>query len=356
MALIFADGFDSYSATADLVSKFDYNSSATYNTFAATGGRFGGGALQCSRDDHFVDKVIPLTGGTPGTDDLFISFSLKMDSFALESYAGIMFLSQSSNMGGGSLTTIGDGLGIRVNAGVFQVLRAGSTVIATGSYVMSVDTWYRIEMQIATDNSSGVFKLKINETLDIDFTGDTHDAGQDGINVVKFGGQSVSANAYYDDIVIYSKDGVAPNDFLGDLRIETIRPNGAGANTDSTPSAGSSYECVDDSGMHDGDSTYVSLSTAADYDLYDVGALSFTPETVHAVVTNVVCRSDGTSPRTLRGKVKHGSTEGNGTTRDVPYGSDYRTLQDCFYQNPDTTSAWLAADIADLQIGQEVVA
>jgi hypothetical protein len=351
MALIFADGFDSYSATADLLTRYDAVGSSTYVNFSPTGGRFGGGALVINNDDYFCDKIIPLTGGDPGVNDLFVTFSVMMEDLTQEGSAGFIVFSQDGFIGFGTALFL-NGVILLVSGGVLKVYR-GSSFIATGSYPITTDTWYRIEVRLSIHNSAGQVEIKVNGSSDIYFSGDTYDSGLAGINVVKFGAQSEDGNTYFDDVVIYSLEGDAPNSFLGDLRIATIRPDGDGDSSDSTPLSGDRYTNVDDTAMHDGDSSYVAMGLD-DEDLYTVGALPYTPAAVYAVVTNVACRADGTTPRTIRGKVKSGTTEGNGEDRPVAYGSSYKTVQNCFALNPDTTAAWTASDIDTLQIGQEV--
>jgi hypothetical protein len=342
---------DSYSATADITDKFDSNSNTSENTFDATGGRYGGGAILCEDQDEWVDKVIPLSGTTGTTDELFVAVSFKVTSLTAVSSRGFMGFSQNGDVGGITAVQI-DGLWLRINAGNIELYR-GSSLIATGSITLSVDVWYRLEIRIVIHGSTGVFQLKINETLDIDFSGDTDDNGALGINVVKLSHQSTVGITSWDDLVIYNSGGAAPNDFLGDMRIETLRPTGAGDSSDSTPSAGTRHEAVDDSGGNDGDSTYVSMDTN-DEDLYAMGDLSFTPSAVYAVVTNVVCRADGSTPRVLRGKVKTGTTEGNGMNKEVPFGSNYKTLQDYFPVDPDTATSWTESGVNGMQVGQEV--
>lgn len=351
MAIIFADGMDSYTATADITTKFDNNSDLTDNTFSSTGGRFGGGVIVCSDDGQWVDKIIPASGTAVTTDELFVSFSYKISNLTLNSSHGVWGFSQNGEVGAITPTVL-DGLHCRINGSQIQLMR-GTALIATGTFTFVADTWYRIQVRLVIDPSSGIFQIKVNDTLDIDFSGDTDDAGPHSVNVIKLGHQSTTGASYYDDIVIHNSAGSSPTSWLGDLRIETLRPDGAGDSSDSTPSTGTRHEAVDDSGVNDGDTTYVAMGLN-DEDLYTASNLSFTPTTIHSVVTNVVCRADGTTPRKIRGKVKTSSTEGNGTAKDVFFGSVYRTVQDSFPTDPTTATAWTETGVNGMQIGQEV--
>jgi len=352
MAIIFADGMDSYTATADLTAKFDNNSDVIDNTFNSTAGRFGGGAIVCADDGQWLDKIIPPTGSAVTTDELFVSIAASFSDLTFSTSQGFLGFSQNGDIGAATASTL-DGLWITANAGVLQLYR-GSSLIATGSFALSTGVWYRIECRVVINASSGIFQIRVNETLDIDFSGDTDDVGPLSINVVKLGSINAIGAVTYDDIVIHNSAGAAPTGFLGDLRIETLRPDGAGDSSGSTVTgAATRHEAVDDPGMHDGDTTYVSMGAAAE-DLYTLSNLSFSPATVHAVVTNIVSRADGTTPRIMRGKVKQGTTEGNGTSRTVNFGASYTITQDSFPTNPDTAAAWTETEINSMQAGQEV--
>lgn len=355
MALIFADSFDSYSETADLTTKWDVNNSTSYNVFNSTAGRFGGGCLVCGHDDYWLNKGILLTGGDPGTNDIIVSFSFMATSFTRNSYSAFLQLNQSGDFSDGALSSL-DGIGLAVVGTTLTAYR-GYTSFVTGTTELVLGSWYRIEVRLATNNSGGVLQVWINGVLDIDFTGDTYDSGKDGINVVKFGGQNTDGDIYIDDVLIYDITGDAPNDVLGDIRMETLRPTGDGDENDGTPSSGTDhYAMVDEDGVNDGDSTYVSMSTAGDKELYDIGSLSYTPVKIHGVVVNLMARVDGTTPRTMKAKVKSATTEGDGDTLNIPYGDTYKPLQACFTEDPSTGAAWTTSGVDDMQIGQEVVA
>lgn len=355
MALIFVDGVDSYSVTADLTDKYDNNSDTGDILFNATAGRYGEGAIVADDDGQWLDKIIPLTGSAVTTDELFVSFSYKMSALSRTANQGFLALSQSGEVGGEAASSV-DGVYLAFVAGLVTLYR-DATILATGSNAITAGAWNRIEIRHIVDNTSGITQIKVNGELEIDFTGDNQDAGLVGINVVKFGAQHTPTQHTFDDIVIHNSAGDAPTTWLNDIRIETLRPDGAGASSDSTAvGAATRHEAVDDTGGNDGDTTYVSMATALDEDLYTIGNMSFSPASITAVATTIMCRADGTTSRTIRGKVKENVTEGNGETHAVPAGADYKHVQNFFPQNPDTTAAWAETEVNAMQIGQEVIA
>jgi hypothetical protein len=62
------------------------------------------------------------------------------------------------------------------------------------------------------------------------------------------------------------------------------------------------------------DTDYVAAATPGDLDLYAMGNLSFTPDTVHAVQLTMVARKDDAEARQVRTKLKSGTTTADGTT------------------------------------------
>lgn len=355
MALIFVDGCDSYTDTADLTTKWDFNSEPTTGvTFNATAGRFGQGAVVVANDGEWLDKIIPLRGGTADTDDLFVSFSFKLSTISRSANQGILALSQSDDIGSSAATSV-DGIYVAIVGGNVTVFR-DATTIATGTFTINANTWYRFEGRFVCGNSDGEVEIRINETGDINATSiDTFDSGQDGYNVVKFGSQNGTDSCVFDDIVIHDISGTDVNGFIGDLKIETLRPIASGDSSDSTVVGGPTrHDSVGELGGADDDTTYVSMD-ASDKDLYSCSQLTEIPASITAVAVNLMTRADGTTPRQIRGVIKSDATEANGATQNVDFSANYKNSQYFFYDDPDTAAAWEGAAVNLIQIGQEVV-
>ena len=80
--------------------------------------------------------------------------------------------------------------------------------------------------------------------------------------------------------------GSANNDFLGDVRVETLFPTADGANTAWTPSAaGSHFNKVNEATgtFPDGDTTYVADATPGDRDTYVMSDLAAAAGNVYGV-------------------------------------------------------------------------
>ena len=78
---------------------------------------------------------------------------------------------------------------------------------------------------------------------------------------------------YFDDLYVCDGSGSVNNDFLGDVRVVTVRPNGAGGSTQWTPDSGSNYARVNET-ISGEDSNYVEDGTSGHEDRYAYGDLS----------------------------------------------------------------------------------
>lgn len=336
MALLFVDGCDSYSASsgADLAERWDSVDTAQL-TFLPTGGRWGGGAINFTNDVLNLHKKIPRRATYPGFDDLYISFS----AFIATTYDTVDEPLFSVGVEGGG-TSNAQLTFNTTSTGTIEVSRGSisGTVLGTTANPIPLDTWTRIEVRISARNAIGEVEIRFDEVgqLTVTATDTQNETDASGINYVSFGSQDAGTGIIMDDIVIHDSFGSSFNSFLGDIRIHTIRPDAAGDQNDSTPLSGTRFSNVDDAGTNDGDTTYVSLASSADYDLYNVGSIVGTPATIHAVAVAAMLRSDDVDePRQTRLKIKSGTVEDTGAIYDVPFGASYQYVQDAFYGNPD---------------------
>lgn len=351
MAMIFVDGCDKYTATADLA-KFWVNTDPADNLFNSSKGRYGGGCIVCVDDLFTIWKNFPVAGTTPTTDELFVSFWFFAEAMPALEEGILAFQNAEGNFTFTvSLTPTGV-LNLRRGGAIATVIDSSPAATIAGA------TWYRIELRVVINNPTGLYELRVNgspvigPTTGANTIGSTTSPG--AVQVALSGNNIVSLGLIYDDIIVNDSSGSTFNTFPGQVRIETIRPNAAGDSSDGTPTgAATRHEAVDEAGTHDEDVTYVALTTSGDENLFNVGNLSATPASVLAVVVNAVSKATA-GPRTLRTKVKHSTTEGNGDTLAVAAGT-YGYMQHAFTTNPSTNAAWTGTEVDAAQIGYEVI-
>jgi len=226
------------------------------------------------------------------------------------------------------LTLYGDAnatshLTVNVDASNHITLRRGAgngTIIATATLTVPVNTWFYLEVKATIADSGGICIVKVDGTEHINFTGDTKNAG----TLTTFSGFNLMGSSAWtlDDLFVLDATGSAPyNDFIGDVSIKGLRPNGNGASSQYLGSDGNStdnYLLTDEDPWNTTD--YVGDSTAGNRDLYEHGDLAIVG-TVHCVQEHIYAqKSDGgarsikTAKRSTGGTVLAGSSQALSTS------------------------------------------
>ena len=251
---------------------------------------------------------------------------------------------------------------IYVNAtGEIAVYNNASTQFCTSATMSKYappNQWSFIELRVKIHDTTGYVELRINgETAASAVNIDTKNGGTGLIdNFMITGGHPAAGfdqgiNAYFDDLYVVDSTGTSMNDFLGDIIIYDLVPNAAGDSAQFTASAGSNWECVDDS-PNDADTTYVSSSTTGHKDLYNITTLATSPY-IYAVEQRTLARKEDAGAVTIRNVIKSGTTTYNGSTAAASL--TYNVLSTVLTTDPNTNSTWQKSSIDSLQIGFERV-
>jgi hypothetical protein len=148
--------------------------------------------------------------------------------------------------------------------------------------------------------------------------------------------------------------GSTNNTYLGDVRIDTVRPNGAGNYADFSRQGGATnWENVDDT-LIDADSGYNYSNTVGHKDSFDCANLPSIAGTIFGVQVSLGARKDDAGSRTLRALTRLASTDYEGS--DLAPGTDYRFFRHIWEQNPNTSAAWTEAQINGAEFGYKVQA
>lgn len=336
MTLRFCDSFDHY-VTADLLGKWTTVSGAT---IVAATGRNGTAGLYLANRGQYVRKTFG-----PQTTWIF--------------GAAVRYTSTSYNVPIKLFTCL-DGTAAQVDLrilgnGTLQITR-DSNVLGTSALGMTSDQQYYVEFK-ATIGNAGTAVAMVNGDTWLSISGDTQATGNTTADTLRVGGVvsllGETPPCYIDDLYICDGQGAGPdNDFLGDCRVEYLAPDGAGASTDWTPSAGANYECVDEAAP-DSDTTYVSADTAAQKDLYALTNLTTSAGTIYGVQSILFARKDDAGVRTVKSAVATGGSESNGA--DTNLSDTYAYTSDIFTAKPGG-GAWTVGDVNSSSIGAELVA
>ena len=100
---------------------------------------------------------------------------------------------------------------------------------------------------------------------------------------------------------------------LGESRVAVLYPSADTAHADWTPSTGTDHYALVDETTVNSDTDYVASGTVGDLDLYEVGDLPFTPESIHAVQVTTCARKE--TPRPARCSVRSSPAQRRPTGR-----------------------------------------
>lgn len=240
------------------------------------------------------------------------------------------------------------GINIRVNTSGTIAAYRGNTLLGTSTNSLGSNQWYYIELKVLCNNSTGTVEVKVDEASWLSLTSqDTQPGSNAWHNAVRIG--TVNATSRFDDIYILDGSGSANNDFLGNRKVTAIDADGAGDDTDWTPSAGSNYQNVDDGDEVDEDTTYNETSTDGDQDLYTYENLPGVTASVDGVQITSEARVTAGS-MDLSNVIKTGTTVSPGTA-DTITSTSYVTLTRIEEKDPDTAAAWTPSGVNGAQFG-----
>ena len=345
MALLFCDGFDGYDVAADMLAAAGETgwvtvggmSGSDFNTVVRSG--YGQSLRQSSTtaNKNAEGQIIE----DPATVIMGIGF------YATDNTGNAVKRVFSVTSGGAEC------VGVYLNTtGYLQVYVLG--VLQTANlFLTSLSVWYYLELKV-TVNNTGSWEFRVDGLMrEQNASQDT----QPGANAYADGfgaGSAVAGSmAYYlDDFYLCDDSGSYNNNFLGDVYVQTLRPNANGATVEFVPLSGTNYQMVDDPDQ-DGDTTYNSGSIVGEKDLYAFGNLQGTTNTILAVQqVAVMKKSDGTA-RTVQlqmdDSVNAEVDDGGGHTLE----SAYKRFSKVW--NRDTAgAAWNTTKVNAIEAGVEI--
>lgn len=360
MALRFMDGFDHYAignvspATHDLLKRWTaithFGGGTGCQSQTVSSGRFGAGFQGSDSNCEFW-----LAKSLDSQPTWIVGLAVRWGGFT--SPAGLIALNDGGTAGGGNTQL---SLYPNTSRGLDLYRGDGITFLGgTESGILVASTWYYIELKATIDNA-GTAAVRINGASALTFSGDTQATGNASASAVLLGGdRTQSGTTIFDDVYMCDGTGGSPyNDFLGDIRVETLYPNGNGATSNFTGSDGNStdnYLLVDEAGGHDGDTTYVESGTINDKDTYAYTNLTNSTGTVYAVQPILEARKTDAGSRS----VKSVARLGGGTEEDAASASALATGYS-LYSDIRTTKpgggSWSISDVNGSEFGIKVTA
>jgi hypothetical protein len=341
MALLFIDSFDHYQSP-NVLSK--WTRQFIDMVIGIGDGRCGSNSLHIQHYDLVKGLAFDGTHGTIGFAAWFNSF----DIFAEEVIG---------------FTSVGDADGVhlwlRQNPdGSLQVVRTTvsgyESLGITGPNLINENHWYFIEWQVLIHPTNGAVTVRLNNIPLIAVT---------GVNTVG-DGRAVSLRqiAFHcgehqgwrmDDLYVLDDRGLPPlTTFLGDVKVEYLRPRTAGTHQDWAVVGGSSHtDAIDDNQIPDDDASYIESATPGETDtsLYQPTALPAGP--IFGAQLSLYARKSDSGPRVIAPVV---NDEVGAPFVTVSQGS-YQYHHTAYGLNPATDLPWTIAEINAIEAGVTVV-
>jgi hypothetical protein len=257
--------------------------------------------------------------------------------------------------------------------------------VSTNQNVILEYTWYHLEIKVVFDDTTGgSVEVRINEVTQINQTGiQTYRSGGDSLGNYSFGQVKVEKGIHnsflLDDFYVLDGEGSVGNDFIGDVRVDTIYPNTNGdyTNFDPEPSSNANWENVTSQEFEyhqysDKGADYILYNegevwdgSKINFDTYNAGentvrecygheSLLSLNKPIYGLQTNSTFRKTDAGKKQVEQFVRISSTNYNdGRTIDV---SDFaRVYSYPMSVNPNTTIAWTESDINTIQSGIQIV-
>lgn len=240
-------------------------------------------------------------------------------------------------------TAAGIALSLRINSvGKLILHDSNGTQVATGTTVLTLNTWYKIEMK-ANVGSAKAYEVRINGVSEISGTCDQSTTAFTKIFLGKSANLgSSSVDWYYDDFIV--DDAGYPAD--GEVKL--LAPNANGSTQQWTSGTNASdYNEVKEVPA-DGGTTYVKCGTGgSQVALFKVATLG--AGTINAVMTSILVREDTAVTSSNHHRVRSGGN--NFDTSAVNQSTSYDSVGKFMVTDPNTSAAWTTAGVNAIEIG-----
>ena len=350
MTLLAAYGMDMYNTKTDFFTEPDWTATTDTNISIQTNqGRFGQGTLRLIGSGGLGDVATLDIPSAPTT--LFFGASIKIANYNHDTDI-LRFLEGANEHMKLRISNVNNNIELWVNGSLIR------------NFDVTTGFWHRLEIKLFVDNTNGIVDILIDRAFGTDFStailvsslfdGDTQagaSATTDTIQFISNPAASLETEILWDDITLNDDAGTTNNTWMGDIKIQTLRPNSDTAQNDMVPSIGIvNFSLVDESPGPD-ISDFVIPENVSDKDLYAATNLSGTVTKVNAVQVKAFAQAGSTGSPTISLLVNSGPTEGAGASQALVAASQFHN--EIFEEDPNTSGAWNVNTVNAVQIGVE---
>lgn len=224
----------------------------------------------------------------------------------------------------------------------------GGVVVASSSAGLVDSTIYHLQVHLLiADGGSGVLQVKKDDTIVINYSGDTKPGADATIDTIRWGG--INGTCRYDTLTVNNVSGAEDNSWPGVVRIQRLLPAGPGTYVDnwSRNTGASNWQAVDET-PPDSDTTYLFTTSANIYESFSMSDQSLTSVNYKALITSAVAKKDsGTVQLAIGIRDDQNSTDYFGA--NSPLGTSYGVVEERRTVDPSTGVAWVSDGINSTQ-------
>ena len=293
------------------------------------------GNFACRISDAYRSYLKKALGSYP-----YLYMSLKINIFNINYNPPIFFYDQNGNII--AKIIINDSFNID--------LYRGSTLLATGTSPLSLDTVYQMEIYYLPLNSGGEFTVKIDGVENVTYSGDTTPY-LENIGSIDFGFKNTYGGGFYfDDLIIDDSDWIGIGHSIISAPI-----TGAGSSAQWTSStAATNYANVDEIPYSDTD--YNSTNTTDALDLYSISDCfdGIDVASIAGIYFNVRTNYEGVPTVSIKPAIKSGVTVGTYAT--LSQSVSFSNEQVFIGVNPGTLATFTTSDFTNgIEVGVKAV-
>lgn len=225
---------------------------------------------------------------------------------------------------------------------------------ASADGVITEGVWHYIEAKV-TISDIGLFIVHVDgaEVLNVN-PADTKFSTTGAVitNIELGSGAFTNLTAIFDDFYIVDPTSAPNDDFLGDVRVYCLYPEGVGNSSQWTP-GGSGAEATGwestDEATPDDDVTNITDATTNHVDTYEFQDLPAGVTSIKAVQVNIIAKKDDVGVRQIAPVVRPVATDRVGTT--VTLSTDYADHLQVYNVSPETSAAWDVTEVNNSEFG-----
>jgi hypothetical protein len=238
-------------------------------------------------------------------------------------------------------------------------------ILCSGTTVLENNKWYYVELEFhnsrgASDAPAGACKLWLDGVLEDKSpanakTGRTNTALKD-FRFLSADGVDETMNTYYDDFYVVSKNGTHNTGCLGDVSVRALKVNNFGDNSTlvgQDKDSVSNNLNIDDTPADDG-TTHNSGLIPDVYDLYKFNDCGDETATIYGLQTINRVKEDIDGSRVFCPISKKLGESVIEHTYVYTLNTQYQYFAEILETDPETSTAWTAADIVAYQFGLRV--